>query len=161
VLGLHGNPVWQRDRSVLADDPTTDHLDVLLDRDDVTFTLVSDPDGDGCDTDTHTYRSPATAATAAVNLRVDDSVPGDNSGALSVSVLRLPPAVGTETVAPDKAPAVSTTRTAWPARPCGSPRPGPGRTPPASQPTRVLVDDRRPAVADHPVDDALGRPVPR
>ena len=50
------DPVWRRDRSVLAEDPTADHLDVLVDRDDVTFTPVNDPDGDGCDADTHTYR---------------------------------------------------------------------------------------------------------
>ena len=106
------DPVWRRDRSVLPEDPTADHLDVLLDRDDVTFTPVNDPDGDGCDADTHTYRltlRPRT--TAAVNLRVDDPVPGDNSGALNVSVVRVRPVVGTETVALDTSkPAVATTR---------------------------------------------------
>ena len=107
-----GDPVWRRDRSVLAEDPTADHLDVLIDRDDVTFTPVNDPDGDGCDADTHTYRlTLRPRSTAPVNLRVDDPVPGDDSGALTVSVVRVRPVVDTETVALDTSkPAVATTR---------------------------------------------------
>ena len=106
------DPVWRRDRSVLPEDPTADHLDVLVDRDDVTFTPVSDPDGDGCDADTHTYRvTLRPSSTSPVNLRVDDPAPGDDTGALTVDVLRVRPVVDTETVALDTSkPAVATAR---------------------------------------------------
>ena len=50
------DPVWRRDRSVDPADPGADHLDLLLDRDDVTFRPATDPDGDGCDATGHTYR---------------------------------------------------------------------------------------------------------
>jgi hypothetical protein len=106
------DPVWRRDRSVLPEAPAADHLDVLVDRDDVTFTPVSDPDGDGCDADTHTYRMTLRpSSTSAVNLRVDDPAPGDDTGALTVDVLRVRPVVDTETVALDTSkPAVATVR---------------------------------------------------
>ncbi len=98
------DPVWRRDRSVLATDPTADHLDLLVDRDDVTFTPVSDPDGDGCDSDTHTYRWVTTAGrTAPINLRVDDPVWSDDAAELQVTVSRVRPAVDTETVTVDSA----------------------------------------------------------
>ena len=151
------DPVWRRDRSVLAEDPTADHLDVLVDRDDVTFTPVTDPDGDGCDADTHAYRlTLRPRSTDAVNLRVDDPVPGDNSGALTVSVARVRPMVGTETVAVDTSkPAVATTPE-LPGRPAAADhRDRDLDVRPREQGRRrVLVDDRRPDLADHPVDDA-------
>jgi hypothetical protein len=96
------DPVWRRDRSLDPADPTADHLDLLLDREDVTFTPVTDPDGDGCDTTGHTYRRVITpSSTDAVNLRVDDPAWGDDYGALQVHVERVDPVVGTETVSLD------------------------------------------------------------
>lgn len=107
-----GDPVWRRDRSVLRTSPWTDHLDVLLDGEDVTFTPVTDPDDDGCDTDGHGYRLEITPdETRPVNLRVDDPQWTDGSGSLAVHVERADPVVGTETVALDTAgPDVATTR---------------------------------------------------
>lgn len=94
--------VWRRDRSVDPADPTADHLDLLLDREDVTFTPVTDPDGDGCDATGHTYRRViAASSTDAVNLRVDDPAWSDDYGALQVHVQRVDPVVGTETVSLD------------------------------------------------------------
>ena len=106
------DPVWRRDRSVDVTDPSADNLDVLVDGDDRTFRPVTDPDGDGCDADGHTYRLTVTAgSTRAVNLRVDDPAWGDDTGALTVTAVRVRPAVDTETVAVDTAaPAVATTR---------------------------------------------------
>jgi hypothetical protein len=106
------DPVWRRDRSVDPADPAADHLDVLLDRDDESFQPVTDPDGDGCDADTHTYRLVTTPRTTApVNLRVDDPVWSDDAGELSVTVSRVRPADGTETVTVDSSQApVSTGR---------------------------------------------------
>lgn len=103
---------WQRDRSVVGSAPTADHLDLLLDRRDMTFRPVSDPDGDGCDTDGHAYRLVLTPTrTWPVNLRVDDPDWTDDAGELSVLVQRVDPPVGTETVAVDtSAPDVETRR---------------------------------------------------
>jgi hypothetical protein len=105
------DPVWRRDRSVDVTDPGADNLDVLVDGDDRTFRPVTDPDGDGCDADGHTYRLTITAAsTRAVNIRVDDPAWGDDTVALTVTAVRVRPAVDTETVAVDTAaPAVATT----------------------------------------------------
>ncbi|MGH8895130.1 MAG: hypothetical protein ACRDWY_17785 [Actinomycetes bacterium] len=107
------DPVWRRDRSVVAGSPTADHLDVLLDRDDVTFRPVSDPDGDGCDSEGHAYRLAVTPdQTRPVNLRVDDPHWSDDGGELTVRVERVRPVVGTETVTVDTArPDVETART--------------------------------------------------
>jgi hypothetical protein len=106
------DPVWRRDRSVDVTDLTADNLDVLVDGDDRTFRPVTDPDGDGCDADGHAYRLTVTAgSTRAVNLRVDDPAWGDDTGALTVTAVRVRAAVDTETVAVDTAaPAVATTR---------------------------------------------------
>jgi hypothetical protein len=106
------DPVWRRDRSVDVTDPGADNLDVLVDGDDRTFRPVTDPDGDGCDADSHSYRLTITAgSTRAVNLRVDDPAWGDDTGALTVTAVRVRPAVDTETMAVDTAaPAVATTR---------------------------------------------------
>ena len=106
------DPVWRRDRSVDVTDPSSDNLDVLVHGDDRTFRPVTDPDGDGCDADGHTYRLTVTAgSTRALNLRVDDPAWGDDTGALTVTAVRVRPAVDTETVAVDPAaPALTTTR---------------------------------------------------
>jgi hypothetical protein len=107
------DPVWRRDRSVDPADPAADDLDVLVDRTDQTLLAAVDPDGDGCDTDTHSYQLTLNAgATRPVNIRVDDPAPADDSGALTVTAVRVRPAVGTETVAVDATkPTVQTTRT--------------------------------------------------
>jgi hypothetical protein len=107
-----GDPVWRMNRSVDVGQPDADHLDVLLDRRDVTFTPVSDPDDDGCDAVTHSYRRVITLdETRPVNLRIDDPAWQDDVGALTVHVERVDPAVGTETVAVDtSAPEVLTGR---------------------------------------------------
>lgn len=106
------DPVWRRDRSVDATDPAADHLDVLLDRNDVTFRPASDPDGDGCDTTSHTYRLVLTpSSTRTINLRVDDPAWTDDNGALSVRVQRVDPVVDTETVALNTATVTDTVTT--------------------------------------------------
>ena len=100
------DPVWRRDRSVDPADPGADHLDVLVDHTDMTFKPVWDPDGDGCDTTTHSYRLVLTPSTTrAVNLRVDDPAWTDDTGALTVRVERVEPVEGTETVSLDTASA--------------------------------------------------------
>ena len=104
------DPGWRRVRSVLPADPYADHLDVLVDRRSETFRPVTDPDGDGCDATGHAYRlvvSPTTTRT--INLRVDDPLPSDDTGSLSVSVVRVPPVVGTETIGVNTAQAAVTT----------------------------------------------------
>ena len=98
------DPVWRRDRSLDPADPGADHLDVLLDRSDVTFRPATDPDGDGCDATGHTYRYSFTPSTTrAINLRVDDPAWTDDNGTLSVHVERVDPVVGTESVSLDTA----------------------------------------------------------
>lgn len=104
------DPLWRTDRSVLPATPTADHLDLLLDNRDVTFRPAVDPDRDGCDVATHTYRRAVTlGSTRPVNLRVDDPVWADDAGALSVHVERVDPVIGTETVALDTSAADAAT----------------------------------------------------
>ncbi|HEU4911909.1 MAG TPA: hypothetical protein VFV76_08440 [Actinomycetes bacterium] len=106
--------VWQRDRSLVSTAPTADHLDLLLDRRDMTFRPVSDSDGDGCDTDGHAYRLVLTPnRTWPANLRVDDPDWTDNAGELSVHVQRVDPPVGTETVTVDTSAADVETRRSY------------------------------------------------
>jgi hypothetical protein len=106
------DPVWRWNRSVDANQPTADHLDLLLDKRDVTFSAVDDPDDDGCDSTTHAYRRAVTLdETRPINLRIDDPAWQDNAGALSVHVERVSSAVDTETVVLDAGqPAVETAR---------------------------------------------------
>ena len=106
------DPVWRWDRSVLSSSPGSDHLDVLIDRTDVTFTPVSDPAASICDATSHSYRYEFTAAESRpINLRIDDPTWTDNDGSLSVHVERVDPVVGTETVPVNSAAAdVATTR---------------------------------------------------
>jgi hypothetical protein len=106
------DPVWRMNRSVDASAPSADHLDLLLDRRDVTFTPVEDPDDDDCDTGTHIYRRAVRLdTTRPVNLRVDDPAWQDNSGALTVHAERVDPVADAETVAVDASqPAVETSR---------------------------------------------------
>jgi hypothetical protein len=98
------DPVWRRDRSVDPADPGADHLDLLLDRNDVTFRPATDPDGDGCDATGHTYRYSFTpSSTRPINLRIDDPYWTDNIGALAINVQRVDPVAGTETLSLDTA----------------------------------------------------------
>lgn len=107
------DPVWRWDRSVQSSNPSADHLDVLVDRVDVTFTPVTDADGDGCDATGHSYTYEFTAVQSRpINLRVDDPAWTDNTGSLSVQVARVDPVVGTEIVLVNTAATdVATTRT--------------------------------------------------
>ncbi|HEX4700386.1 MAG TPA: hypothetical protein VH857_13645 [Actinomycetes bacterium] len=105
-----GDPVWRTERSVDPDDPTADDLNVIVNQRYATFAPVSDPDGDGCDGVGHTYRLTLTPrSTAPVNLRIDDPVFADDGGALTVTVSRIRPVVGTETLAVDSAAGPTTT----------------------------------------------------
>jgi hypothetical protein len=106
------DPTWRWTRSLDPAQPTADHLDLLLDRKDQTFTAVDDSDEDGCDTVSHTYRRTVTLdETRPINLRVDDPAWQDNAGELTVHVERVDPATGPETVVVDSTrPAVETTR---------------------------------------------------
>jgi hypothetical protein len=93
------DPVWRWNRSVVSTSPSSDHLDVLVDRTDVTFTPVNDPASSVCDATGHSYRYEFTPdETRPVNLRIDDPAWTDNDGSLSVHVERVDPVVGTETV---------------------------------------------------------------
>ena len=105
------DPVWRPVRSVLDGSSGSDHLNVLVNRSTVTLRPVVDPDGDGCDTDTHTYRYDrgSSSTTAAINVRVNDPVWADNSGALTVRAQRVEPVVDTETVVLDTAGSPVTT----------------------------------------------------
>lgn len=94
--------LWARTRSVVASLPTGDHLNVLVNRNRVSFVPVTDPEGDGCDTTGHAYRRTITpSVTAPVNLRFDDPEWADDIGELAVHVERVTPPVGSETVAFD------------------------------------------------------------
>ncbi len=108
---------WRRNRSVLTSSPTADHLDMLVDRDDTTFDPAVDTGGTRCDQESHTYRTVLRPQqTRPVNLRIDDPAPGDNSGALQVSLVRVRPVSGTETVSVDTASASgATTARVYPA----------------------------------------------
>jgi hypothetical protein len=111
----------------------------------VTFRPVTDPDGDGCDADTHTYRWVTTPRwTAPVNLRVDDPVWADDAGALQVTVSRVRPAVGTETVT------VDSTRAAVPSR----------RIYPAGQPLRITATGTYTWAADTTADAECSSTTP-
>jgi hypothetical protein len=106
------DPTWRETRSVDAAQPTADHLDLLLDRRDVSFTAVDDADADRCDTVTHTYRREVKLTEARpVNLRIDDPSWQDNAGALTVHMVRVDPVVDAETVVVDATkPVVESTR---------------------------------------------------
>ena len=112
------DPVWRRDRSVLSRDPDADHLDVLLDRDDVNGRPASQPDPEqACDPLTHTYRWVLRPQqTRPVNVRIEDPNPGDNTGVLDVHIERLAPVEGPEEVEVDSAdPAGVATQRFYPA----------------------------------------------
>ena len=112
------DPVWRRDRSVLPRYPDADHLDVLLDRQDVTGRPASQPDPDqACDPITHTYRWVLRPQqTRPVNLRIEDPRPGDNTGALDVRIERVAPVEGPEALDVDSAdPAGITSQRFYPA----------------------------------------------
>ncbi|MDQ1626259.1 MAG: hypothetical protein QOI54_3 [Actinomycetota bacterium] len=83
---------WRRDRSVHELDPTSDHLDLYVDGTD----LLSDPDtdtGGQCDTASHTYRYVYRPwRSGRVTFQSWDPTPlSDNSGALSIRILRSAP----------------------------------------------------------------------
>jgi hypothetical protein len=83
---------WRRDRSVHSMQPTSDHLDLYVDGND----LAADPDtdtGDGCDTANHTYRWTYTPTrTGRVTFASwDPTTLADNSGALTIRVIASSP----------------------------------------------------------------------
>jgi hypothetical protein len=86
------DPTWQRDRSVHTMEPYSDHLDLYLDGND----MVGDPDtdtGGSCDTVNHTYRWTYTPTrTGRVELASwDPTTLADNSGALSIRIIKSSP----------------------------------------------------------------------
>ena len=83
---------WRRDRSVHSWQPTSDHLDLYVDGND----LSADPDtdtGEGCDTANHTYRWTYTPQrTGRVKFASwDPTTLTDNSGALTIRVISSTP----------------------------------------------------------------------
>jgi hypothetical protein len=86
------DPTWRRDRSVHTWQPSSDHLDLYVDGND----MAGDPDTDNgadCDTANHTYRWTYTPArTGRVVLASwDPSTLTDNSGALTIRVIKSAP----------------------------------------------------------------------
>jgi hypothetical protein len=108
---------WQRDRSLVSSQPWADHLDVLFDRRDLGGEPATYPaDGSRCDALTHTYRFVLEPdETRPVNVRVDDPQPADNTGEVTVSIARVLPVSGPESLRLDTAaPAGATTgRVYW------------------------------------------------
>ena len=51
------DPTWRRQRSVLAGQPPADHLDVLLDKRDITLEPAIDETGSRCNVTSHIYRA--------------------------------------------------------------------------------------------------------
>ncbi|MGZ4597431.1 MAG: hypothetical protein ACXV3V_10940, partial [Actinomycetes bacterium] len=97
------DPVWRQNRSVDPAAPTADHLDLLVDKQDLTFQATSN-DGVGCNSTDHTYRLVVTPrSTRPVNLRIDDPQRSDDSGALTVHFVKVVPPTGAETVHLDAA----------------------------------------------------------
>jgi hypothetical protein len=90
------DPVWRRQRAVVDGDD----FDVLVDRDDVRWDPVSQPDpGEACDSAAHSYTTVLRPTeTRPVNIRVGDLQPGDNTGELQVRIERVIPVEGPETV---------------------------------------------------------------
>jgi hypothetical protein len=99
-----GEP-WQLNRSVLATQPAEDHLDLLLDRKDITGDpVLPTPGVAGCDTQSHGYRFVLKpTVTKPINLRVYDPSPGDNAGRLTVRVVKVVPVSGAEALSLDTA----------------------------------------------------------
>ncbi len=101
-----GTGTWQLDRSVLAAQPTADHLDLLVDRKDVAGRPVAPSDVPGCDPAGNSYRFVLKpTVTRPVNMRVYDPAAGDNSGGLTVRVAKVVPVTGSESLALDTASA--------------------------------------------------------
>lgn len=93
------DPVWRRDRSFDPANPAADRLNVLVDKQDMTFEAVTN-DGTGCNPGDHTYRLVLKpTSTRTINLRVDDPARTDDGGALTVHVVRVVQPTGPETVA--------------------------------------------------------------
>ncbi|MEP6760418.1 MAG: hypothetical protein ABJA93_03535 [Sporichthyaceae bacterium] len=107
------DPVWRRQRAVL----NGDDFDVLVDRVDVRWEPVSQPDpAEACDSVNHSYTTVLhPTETRPVNIRVGDTQAGDNTGSLQVRVERVVPVLGSETVEVDSAdPAGATTARVYP-----------------------------------------------
>jgi hypothetical protein len=86
------DPSWQHDRSVHTMQPSSDHLDLYVDGND----MVGLPDtdtGGGCDTVNHTYRWTYTPTrTGRVTLASwDPTTLADNSGALKIRIIKSSP----------------------------------------------------------------------
>jgi hypothetical protein len=86
------DPNWRRDRSVHTWQPNSDHLDLYVDGND----MLGDPDTDNgadCDTTNHTYRWTYTPArTGRVVLALwDPTTLADNSGALTIRIIKSAP----------------------------------------------------------------------
>ena len=92
-----GDQVWRRQRAVL----NGDDFDVLVDRNDLRWEPAAQQDPDeACDSVTHTYTTTLRPQeTRPVNVRVGDPVPSGNTGLLHVSIVRVVPIEGPETVA--------------------------------------------------------------
>jgi hypothetical protein len=98
------DPTWRRDRVADPAAPGVERLDLRLDKAAVALDAVTDLDGSRCDSVNHTYRAvlkPRT--TRPVNLRVDDPVRTDDTGALTVTFTHVVAPVGPETLALDTA----------------------------------------------------------
>jgi hypothetical protein len=95
-----GGQQWQRVRSLVATEPAADHLDLLVDRSHVPWDpAVAPSDVAGCDLQTHGYRYVIKpTVTKALNMRVFDPTPGDNSGHLTVRVAKVVAVSGAETL---------------------------------------------------------------
>jgi hypothetical protein len=108
------DPVWLRQRAVLDGDD----FDVLVDRADLRWEPVSQPDPDvACDSVDHGYTTLLhPTETRPVNIRVGDAYSRDNTGSLQVRVERIIPVEGSETVEVDSSnPAGATTTRVYPA----------------------------------------------
>jgi hypothetical protein len=82
--------------------------DVLLDKSDVRLDPVG-TDQNGCDPQTHTYRTLISVGTTRpVNLRVNDPAFHDNSGHLTIHVVRVTPVTGPETLTLDSTSSAGT-----------------------------------------------------